>query len=213
LDYVVDKICEIDNDSAVFIVVNSRFEAQYQQWVQTQPYAARITLVNNQQAAECAAPDLITNIVRTLKSQGISSDLLVVGGDNFFEFPLSGFLAFGREHGISTVVVDAGSLRDAERFSVVRLGDDGRIMELVEKPKSPASTLVTACLFWFPATTLTRFEEYTRGGGAAGFGQFMEWLAGRESVYGFRAEGVWHDVGTLDTYTALQLRFAETASR
>jgi|ERR1022692_2324736 glucose-1-phosphate thymidylyltransferase len=210
IDYVVDKVCEIDNNSAVFVLVNSRFLDQFQQWVQTQQHAARLTLVNNQQAAEFVAPDIITNIVRTLEHQGISSDLLIVGGDNFFEFSLAGFLAFGRQHGISTVVVDVGSRRDAERFSVVRLGEDGRIIELVEKPKSPSSTLVTTCLFWFPATALGLFEEYVRTGGAvASFGQFTQWLAGRAPIHGFLAEGAWRDVGTLDTYRTLQLQFAQ----
>lgn len=209
LDYAVDKVCEIDSKSAIFVLVNSQFLNQYQRWIAGQQQAARLTLVNNQQVTESACPDIITNIVLTLERQRISTDLLVIGGDNLFDFSLCDFVTFGRRHGVSTVVMDVGSQLDAERFSVVVLGEDGKLVELLEKPKSPPSTLVTTCIYWFPASTLALFKEYTQTGVAAGsFGQFMQWLADREPIYGFQAKGYWHDIGTLDVYYALQRQFA-----
>jgi glucose-1-phosphate thymidylyltransferase len=212
LDYVVDKVCEIDNQSPSFILVNSQFLSQYQHWIAGNQHAARLNLVNNQQSVEEVSPDIITNIVLTLERQGIATDLLIVGGDNLFDFSLRDFVIFGRLHGISTVVMDVGSRGEAERFSVVTLGSDGRIGQLLEKPKIPPSTLVTTCIYWFPATALELFSEYTRGGASANsFGQFMQWLAGREPMYGFLAEGKWHDVGTLESYHAVQSQFGISA--
>jgi glucose-1-phosphate thymidylyltransferase len=208
LDYVVDKVCQIDNLSSSIILVNSQFLSQYQQWIVGNEHAARLNLVNNQRPDEEVSPDIITNIALTLERKRITADLLIVGGDNLFDFSLRDFVIFARQHGISTVVMDVGSPSEAESFSVVTLGRDGRIVQLLEKPKAPRSTLVTTCIYWFPAAALKLFSEYAGGGAIAkSFGQFMQWLVGKEPMYGFLAEGKWYDVGTLDTYHAVRSEF------
>ncbi|HYI13406.1 MAG TPA: sugar phosphate nucleotidyltransferase [Thermoanaerobaculia bacterium] len=210
VDYALDKIGDIDDRAAIYVLVNSRFFADYQEWVAGHLHATRLILVNGQRKTESVSAGIITNIARTLESQQITTDVLIVGGDNLFDFSLRDFVAFGRTHGVSTIVVDAGSPVDAARFSVVVLGENERIVALQEKPQSPASTLVTTCIYWFPAAALRLFTEYARTGAVAhSFGEFMQWLAAREPIYGFPARGSWFDVGTVDVLRELQLRFAE----
>src|SRR5438128_1088712 len=74
LDYIVEKTCEIDASSPVYVLVNSQFLGQYQDWISQHEHRARLSLVNNQKPEDASSPDIITNIAQTLLRQGITTD-------------------------------------------------------------------------------------------------------------------------------------------
>ncbi len=213
LDYVTNRMDELNTPSSILVLINSLFRDQFEKWLAQKQHSINISLINNQELSDSAVPDIITNIALTLERQDITSDLLLVGADNLFDFSLSAFVPFGQAHGISTIVVDVGSQRDAERFSVVVLGEDQRIVNLTEKPKSPNSTTVTTCIYWFPASTLDLFRRYLHTGASPRtIGEFMEWVARQEPVYGYRAVGRWQDIGTVEDYESALSRTLSSPS-
>jgi glucose-1-phosphate thymidylyltransferase len=208
LDRVLEKVRETNPAAPIYVLASSRFLDQYAAWL-AESHAENLQLVNNQEPGQSVCPDILANIALTINRHGISSDLLVIGGDNVFDFSLAPFVTFAQKRGASAVIVDAKSSAEARRFSVVQLQKDGKLISLVEKPKRPLSTLVTTCIYWFPASTLKSFDEFVGAQPAAeSFGQFMQWLVKRQPVYGYVAKDAWFDVGTLDVYHALQQRYA-----
>lgn len=72
------------------------------------------------------------------------------------------------------------------RYAVTKLGEDGRVLEFVEKPEEPASTLVATCIYAMPYWALRMVEDYLEEGGERDApGHFIEWLCRRVDVYGY----------------------------
>jgi glucose-1-phosphate thymidylyltransferase len=71
----------------------------------------------------------------------------VLLGDNIFQHPLAGAVAAFREDPTGAMVL-LKDVDDAERFGVARL-EEGRVVEIVEKPSDPPTRLaVTGCYFY-----------------------------------------------------------------
>lgn len=110
LDHIADAISGIPGNRSTCVLVNTRFETQFRDWVGTRPDAANLVLVNHQESHQVACPDIITNIALTLERRLIGTDLLIIGGDNLFEFPLDDFADFGRTHGIAVILTEAAEI-------------------------------------------------------------------------------------------------------
>ena len=79
------------------------------------------------------------DVAFTLERPRIDDDVLVVAGDNLFDYSLADFTAFWRSKGVASAVavLDVGDLRLASQYGVVDVADDERITSFVEKPADP----------------------------------------------------------------------------
>jgi glucose-1-phosphate thymidylyltransferase len=130
---------------------------------------------------------------------GLAGDeLLVIAGDNLFEFSLADYVAWWRGHadGSAIAVRDCGDREQAKRYAVVSLGDDERIASFVEKPENPADTLVAIATYLYHRDHVPLLETYLAEGNSPDApGNFIAWLHRRVPVYGYRLGGTWFDIG------------------
>jgi len=205
LDHILEKTNKIQCPNQTYILINSKFATQYEHWIRQRTESLSLTLVNNQDLSADRAPDIITNIAMTISQMTPHSDLLIIGGDNFFDFSLWDFVVYSRAHrGISTVLVDVKTIEEARQFSVVSLDKGDRIMDISEKPSWPSSLTVTTCIYWFPKDRLHYFSHYSKEmPHSESFGQFFQWVCAIEPVFGYRCLGNWHDIGTREVYESL----------
>ncbi len=205
LDHILESINGIECPNETYILINSKFAAQYEHWLTHKTESHPVKLINNEDPHTDRAPDIITNIAMTIEQLGHHSDLLIVGGDNLFDFPLWDFVVFSRaQHSVSTVVVDVKTQEEARRFSVVSLNEKNRITSLSEKPSCPASSIVTTCIYWFPKGRLHYFMQYSKENAhSQSFGQFVQWISTKEQLFGYQCRGNWYDVGTKEVYEVL----------
>ncbi len=84
----------------------------------------------------------IGDMLFVVEQAELDDDLLVIAGDNLFEFELADLVAFWSAKGVASAVAvrDVGSLELASHYGVVDLADDGRMLSFVEKPADPPST-------------------------------------------------------------------------
>jgi len=128
----------------------------------------------------------------------LDDDLLVIAGDNLFEFSLADFAAFWRTKGTASAVAvrDVGSLELASRYGIVALADDGRVLDFEEKPADPPSTLAATATYLFHREHARLIKGYLDGEhGADQPGRFVGWLQRREPVYGWLFDASWYDIG------------------
>ena len=80
------------------------------------------------------------DVAFTLERAGIDDDVLVVAGDNLFDYHLSDFTAFWRSKGVASAVavLDVGDLRLASQYGVVDVADDERITSLRREARRSA---------------------------------------------------------------------------
>jgi glucose-1-phosphate thymidylyltransferase len=132
----------------------------------------------------------------------IKDDCLIIAGDNLFTsslLPLANFFYEKQESVIG--VYDVKNRVLAQQYSNVILDDKSRIVQFLEKPSNPKSTLIGTCIYFLPMRILPRLLEFnSQKGNHDSPGRFIEWLYQVEPVYGKEIGGVWWDIGTLEQY-------------
>ncbi|HZT53705.1 MAG TPA: sugar phosphate nucleotidyltransferase, partial [Gaiellaceae bacterium] len=74
-----------------------------------------------------------------------------------------------------------------------------QIVHFIEKPSDPPSTLVSTLIYLLPPEHVRLVDTYlAEGHSPDNAGSFLGWLAARETVYGYRFDGSWFDIGNRD---------------
>jgi glucose-1-phosphate thymidylyltransferase len=192
VDWILDKVRETDADE-IHLVTNARFAGDFERW------AAGTEVHVHDDGTETNADRLgaIGDIRFVLEQAGIDDDLLVVAGDNLFDFSLVDFVAYWRAKGGSALAVyDVGDLQLARLYGVVEVDADDRIVSFVEKPPTPTSTLAATATYLYTREHAGLVERYLEEGNPPDQpGNFVAWLHPRVPVYAYRFPGEWHDVG------------------
>jgi glucose-1-phosphate thymidylyltransferase len=147
----------------------------------------------------------IGDIAFTVDEAGIDDDLLVIAGDNLFEYSLQGMVDFWRgKGGASAIAVrDVGDLRLASQYGVVDVDEEGRIRSFEEKPERPASTLCATATYLYHRRHVPLLGRYLEEGNPPDqSGSFAEWLQAREPVYAYWFSGYWLDIGDKEQLVA-----------
>ncbi len=218
LDYVCDRIDEAADVDELHLISNSRFAADYERWANARKGRLRPLVHDDGTRSNEERLGAIVDMRLAIDWAGLEGeDLLVVAGDNLFDFSLGAQVEFWRSRGeinegaaVSCVAVQRCS--DAERVSsygVIELSPEGRITGFVEKPERPASDLIATAAYVFAGEHLALVDHYLEEGNSPDQpGYFLAWLYSREPVYGFVFEELWLDIGSPE-----QLRAADELLR
>lgn len=210
LDWILDKVREVDEVDEVHLVTNSRFAPDFARWAEPHGVAVHDDGTSSNEDRLGAVGDLQL----TLERAAIDDDLLVLAGDNLFDFRLDEYVAFSRarEHASAVAVYDCGDLELATHFGIVDLDATGRVVGFVEKPSEPPSTLAATATYVFRREHARLVERYLGQGHAPdNIGSFLGWLAAQKPVYGYRFEGEWWDIGNRDQLLAADNRLRARA--
>ncbi len=186
------------------LVTNRRFAPQFRQWQQKR--AAPIQIIDDGTETAKTRLGAIRDLELARKQGPAQSDLLVIGTDNVFHWPLVDFVVAARRHAPSPSIAlwQAPSADVATQFGVVTRDPQSRITAFVEKSAQPPSTEVALCVYYFPAPMCGAIQQFLKAGGNADApGYFIKWLVERGAVYGIMMPGPWYDIGTLEAYDTM----------
>lgn len=196
VDWILDRLRDVSEIDDVHVVTNSRFAHDFERW------AASVEAVRVHDDGTTSNEDrlgAIGDVAFTLDAAGIEDDdVIVIAGDNLFEYDLQAYVEFWRAKGVASAVAirDVGDLRLASRYGVVALDPDDRVTEFVEKPADPKTTLCATATYIYHREHVPLVAQYLAEGNAPDqSGSFFEWLRAREPVYGYRFDGYWLDIG------------------
>ena len=196
LDWILGRIGELDDLGTVHVVTNSKFAADFGHWAEGKQ---RVQVHDDGTTSEHDRRGAIGDVQFVVDRTGRGEDgLLVVAGDNLFDFSLAEYVAFWRGKGDGSAVAlhDVGSLELVRQYGVVDLDEDDRIRSFVEKPEHPASTLAATATYLYHPEHVPLVRTYADEGHSLDKpGEFIAWLCQREPVYGYRFAGEWMDIG------------------
>ena len=199
LDWILDRIVEVPEIDAVHVVTNRKFADSFRNWAEAREQGVRIEVHDDGTTSEGDRLGAIGDIRFVVEQADLSDDdVLVIAGDNLFDFSLAGFVDFWRSKGVASVVAvcDVGDLALAAKLGVVSVDGDDRIVEFVEKPEHPASTLAATAAYLYHRAHVALLDTYLGEGNSPDQpGRYLGWLSAREPVYGYRFEGAWFDIG------------------
>jgi glucose-1-phosphate adenylyltransferase len=125
--------------------------------------------------------------------------VLILAGDHIYKMDYTPFVAAHRRRRADvTVAVRAVPIGDAHRFGILALGESDVVVDWEEKPAKPKSDLASMGIYVFSKKALLRWlsDDLTD------FGRDVipAMLDARARVFGYRFDGYWQDVGTIESY-------------
>ncbi|HET8606076.1 MAG TPA: nucleotidyltransferase family protein [Gaiellaceae bacterium] len=194
LDWILDKLRAVEEIDRVHLVTNRRFAPDFARWAEGNGVVVHDDGTETNETRLGAVGDLELAIERG----PLDDDLLVVAGDNLFDFGLDDLAAYWRGlPGASVVALyDCGDLELATHLGIVEVDGTGRITYFVEKPSDPPSTLAATATYLFPRAHVALVARYlAQGHSPDNIGSFVAWLCHQKPLYGYRFEGRWYDIG------------------
>lgn len=202
LQYLLEKIEPLDLVDEVIIATNDRFYDQFVDWMAGFVYSKTIIVLNDGTTANENRLGAIADLCFALKERQLDEDLLVLAGDNLFDFALTDFVAYYQE--VRADCITAHQLDDLEELrktGVIETNGEGRVLSFAEKPMDPRSNLAVPPFYIYRRDTIPLLKEYLQAGeNPDAPGNFIPWLLKRKKVYAFRFEGARYDIGTLESY-------------
>ena len=196
VDWILDRVEQVEEIDEVHVVTNQRFAQDFEHWAMFKP---GVTVHDDGTTSNEDRLGAIGDVAFTLEQAGIvDDDVIVIAGDNLFDYDLQSYIDFWRFKGVASAVAirDVGDLRLASQYGVVALDDDDRVIEFVEKPENPTSTLCATATYIYHREHLPLVGRYLAEGNPPDqSGSFFEWLRAREPVYGYWFTGIWLDIG------------------
>ena len=131
--------------------------------------------------------------------QATGDIVLVLAGDHIYKMDYQPFIAaHRRKRADVTIAVRRVPIAEASRMGVLALDDQDRVTEWQEKPKQPKSDLASMGVYVFSKRALIRWlSEDLRDFGANVIPAMLE---GGARVFGYRFDGYWQDVGTIQSF-------------
>ena len=138
-----------------------------------------------------------------------TENVLILAGDHIYKMDYREMLAF---HEQSKAAVTVGVIRvpieEAHRFGTVSLGNDGEILDFVEKSRNPRSTLASMGIYVFNRDVLSQRleDDAIRPDSPHDFGYaILPGMVGRDKVNAYEFTGYWQDIGTPQAYYAANM--------
>lgn len=215
LEYLYEKLARVAEVDELHVVTNSRFAPDFHAWAESTERTLPVAVHDDGTTSNEDRLGAIGDVQFVIEQARLAGeDLLVVAGDNLFEFELTEFVSFWRSKtgGTAICVHDVGEPELVKQYSMVVLDEDDRVTYLEEKPEEPTSSLAAIAVYLYPAAHAALVAEYLAEGNAPDQpGRFVVWLYPRAPVYGYRFRGEWLDIGDREQLLDADNRMRERA--
>ncbi|MFH1649317.1 MAG: nucleotidyltransferase family protein [Candidatus Woesearchaeota archaeon] len=207
LDHLIDKVCVLNPDS-IHVVVNSTFRDQFLSWAAARK--EKIDIIDNGVTSEENKRGAVGDFAFALEQRAIDDDVLVLGGDNLFEFNLGHFWSSFLEKGSSIAVYD---LKDpallARKFGVVEMDKHNRILGFEEKPEFPKSSMTATLIYALSKENLSTLKEYVHSSDRPdNAGMMIKWLAENHKVMAWPFRERWVDIGSFEDLERIRKEYS-----
>ncbi len=213
LNYIIDRLIEVSALDEIIVVTNNKFYKIFEKWAEDLMSASilpNIKIINDGTNTPENRLGSIGDIDFVLNNTTVDDNLLVVGGDNLFNFNLQEYVLFANKKSpaVTIGIYDIGDIEEAKKFGVVDIDENNKILSFEEKPSSPTSSLIAMCFYYFPRSSLGMISKYLRESKKSDkAGDYIKWLIDKIDVYGFKFSGIWYDIGSIESYKEAQMKF------
>ncbi|MCI9237645.1 glucose-1-phosphate adenylyltransferase [Lachnospiraceae bacterium 50-23] len=130
--------------------------------------------------------------------------ILILSGDHIYKMNYDKMLRAHREKNAdATIAVLPVPMKEASRFGIMNTDEEGRIVEFEEKPEKPKSNLASMGIYIFNWKLLRKMliADMKNPDSSHDFGKDIipNLLNDEKSLYAYKFEGYWKDVGTIDS--------------
>jgi glucose-1-phosphate thymidylyltransferase len=212
IDYIIDRIKGIADLDKIYVVTNNKFYNDYVKWSKESNHSKEIEIINDKTIEDETKLGAIGDINYVLESQKIDDDVLVIAGDNLFNFDIDSFIekSYNVKPSASMGLYDIGDIGMAHLYGIVAIDGDNLVVEFQEKPQEPKSTLAAVGVYFLPKEIARLIPQYLNEGNSPDQpGHFMSWLSAKNELYAFKLAGDWYDIGSIESYNKANESYKE----
>lgn len=209
LSHVLKSLEEISPER-VIISVNSFFSSHFSQFIDDYSGPLNLQLFVESSENEEEKLGALGALNLLFSELNIAGPVFIAGGDNLSNFDLSAMVSKSERTNRDVIgLYDVEDNNLAKLYGIAELKSD-RIVDFVEKPSEPKSTLA-ATAYWLLSTDgISNFFDYINSGGDRdALGNFLAWNIKRNEVLSVSYRGTWYDIGDLESYKAAQKWLSE----
>ena len=214
LEHILEKVWKVTDINEVFIVTNDRFYPCFIEWKKGYRFPGKIHIVNDGTTTNENRLGAIADLQYTVDKMGIDDEIMVLAGDNLFDFELYDFVEFYRRKAADCISVhEINDVERLKRTGVVEVDRKWKVVSFEEKPENPKTNLAVPPFYIYKKETLPLISEYLKeGNNPDAPGNFIPWLIKKKDVYAFKFEGERYDIGTPESYETV-IRLYENKNR
>ncbi len=211
IGHIVRKIKEI-GITEIYIVSNNKFYDHFHNWFLSSDACkdCKIKILNDNTSSNEDRLGQIGDIQFAIEEEKIDDDLLIIAGDNLFNFSLKeSYDIFLEKKAFLNALYDIKSIDAAKQLGNIAIDDNLKVISFEEKPEKPKSTNVSLGIYFIPKDKVKCFSEYiNEGRDTDKIGYFWTWVLEKGiDFYGYVYEQKWFDIGTLEMLELAQKEF------
>lgn len=202
IEHILSQFPSIPEITEVLVVTNEKFAPEFEDWAKAFKYHIQIRVINDLTTSNEDRMGAIGDMRYAIQDAKIDEDLLVIAGDNLFEYRLAELFRCFKQKGTSIVACkDLGSRDEVkEKFGVIELGADNRITGFEEKPTEPKTSIAATACYVFTRQDIAQIKDYIEAGNKPdNAGDFIKWLANHKPIHAFVFTEKWYDIGTFES--------------
>jgi len=196
LEHILDKLAPVTEISEIYIVTNKKFLPEFKKWQENYGSEKKISVISDGTASNEDRLGAIGDINFVIQEKNLDDDLLVIAGDNLFEFDLNGLTSFFTQKSSTSIALSKLSgMEEAKKMGVVEIDKACRIVRFEEKPQHPRSTLVSTACYMFSREDISEIKNSKHCDRS---GDFIAELSKKKPVFGYIITGKWYDIGSFE---------------
>jgi len=201
LSYLVDKVNKISEIDEIFIVSNDKFYSSFCEWGKSLK-KENVKILNDLTLTNEDRLGGIGDFLFALEKGKIDDDILLLAGDNLFDFELDKFVDFFKKNKTHSIMLyDIQGKDDPRKFGIIDVDNENKIISFEEKPLNPKSTLISTGIYFYSKNELNKIKEYMKTSlPKEGPGYLIPYFLNSQSVFGLITDGNWYDIGSKEIY-------------
>jgi glucose-1-phosphate thymidylyltransferase len=219
LEYTLDNLQETSGIKTIWLSVNKKFAEQIEsfqkRYVDKLQHTGKVNHVvdiiiepTTNQREKLGPIGALDYIVSCSEPR----DLLVIGGDNIFNFCFEDFLNFVlhmKGQYSSNATYENPDQSNLKLYGLVDVDTSGNIIEFQEKPDIVNSNNVSAACYYLRKKDVVKIRQYIKEGqDPDSLGGFIRWLwLKKTTIKSYPFSGYWFDIGTRDSLLLANAQF------
>ena len=211
LDYIADEVDTLPNLRKICLVANHTFSHDFEEWAEKRSLISSVPIevLDDGSTDDSNKRGAIGDIHFAVEQLSIDEDVVIIAGDNLFTYRLLDvyryFQKLKKDLLLGIRITDINLLR---RLAVAVVDEDGKVIELEEKPEHPKSETAIFATYFYKRETLPLLRQYLEEGNTPDApGHFPAWLYQKKDVFVYLADGICIDIGTAESYEDAKKNF------
>lgn len=206
LDFIISKIEKVTAIDEIYIITNAKFYTQLKNHVKNN---RSVIVLNDGTTSNDTRLGAIADLQFVIDTLKIEEDILVMAGDNLFDFELTDFYNFYKTVNSDCITTyEVNSVDDLRKTGVIEIDENKKVISFSEKPENPKSNLAVPPFYIYKKETLPLIKQYlAEDNNPDAPGNFIPWLIEKKGVCAYKFEGNRYDIGSLESYEKAKMEF------